>query len=570
MSFLPVVERELRVAARRRPTYWSRVGTAAFALFIFGSFVGIYQMERSGMAFGNSLGTVLFEVFSWLSFAAVCSAGVFLTADSLSEEKREGTLGLLFLTDLRGHDVVLGKLVSHSVVATYALLAALPIVGLSFFMGGVTGGEFVRLVLVLLNTLFFSLAAGVLVSAVSLDAQQAMTRCAALCSMFVIVLPVVDWALADWTKAGFQARWSLASAGFAMTEARALFLGDFWTSMAVVHGLAWSFLVGACLLAPRHWQDKARTQSGPASRSQRMRFGSPATRARLRALWLAENPVRWLAGRDLWMGRFLWIALLAMVIVGLLLSAWSNDEDVYLGVGNGVTGLLLLLMNLWVATVACRFFADAMRTGTIELLLVTPLPPRQIVLGQWWALCRTFARPVLVLLLFETIGTVLEIQKTARVHQGSSVEIMIHQLVYKVGELVMSASSLVAVAWFGMWMGLRSRKPNHAILKTLVFVQVLPWVGMMIALMLLMFAWSSWTRGTPGIFGIYGIWLPQAVTLVGAVALDIAFIVFARRRLLRDLREVAARGDAEPPRSSLLPWRRRKVPPVLPAPAPGP
>ena len=29
------------------------------------------------------------------------------TADSLSAEKREGTLGLLFLTDLRGYDVVL-------------------------------------------------------------------------------------------------------------------------------------------------------------------------------------------------------------------------------------------------------------------------------------------------------------------------------------------------------------------------------------------------------------------------------------------------------------------------------
>ncbi len=557
MSFLPVVERELRVAARRRPTYWARVGTAAFALVIFGSFVGIYQMEQSGMVFGTSLGYVLFEVFSWLSFAAVCTAGVFLTADSLSEEKREGTLGLLFLTDLRGHDVVLGKLVSHSVVATYALLAALPIVGLSFFMGGVTGGEFVRLVLVLLNTLFFSLTAGVLVSAVSVDGQQSMTRCAALCALFIIVLPVVDWALADWKSATFQVCWSLASPGFAMSEARSLFLGDFWTAMAVVHGIGWGFLVAACLLAPRHWQDKARSQSGPASRSQRMRFGSATKRVRLRVLWLAENPVRWLAGRDLWMGRFLWIALLAMALGGVLLSVWSNDRDVYLGVGNGVTGLLLLLMNLWVAALACRFFAEAMRTGTIELLLVTPLPPRQIILGQWWALCRTFVRPVLVLMLCEAAFAAWQIQNMAQQHPEMWPDSIIHLSITHAGNIVAGASGLVAVAWFGMWMGLRSRKPNHAILKTLVLVQVLPWLGLMIGLIVLQLASNNWGGG-------FSYWFSQLVMLVVAVAIDIAFIIVARRRLLRELREVAARGDAEPPRSSFLPWRRRKAPLVLP------
>ncbi|HQU46125.1 MAG TPA: hypothetical protein PK867_25150, partial [Pirellulales bacterium] len=42
-----------------------------------------------------------------------------LTADCISSERREGTLGLLFLTDLRGHDVVLGKLVVAGLGAFY-------------------------------------------------------------------------------------------------------------------------------------------------------------------------------------------------------------------------------------------------------------------------------------------------------------------------------------------------------------------------------------------------------------------------------------------------------------------
>ena len=54
-------------------------------------------------------------------------SGRISTADCLSEEKREGTLGLLFLTDLKGYDVVLGKLAATSVSAFYGLLAALPV-----------------------------------------------------------------------------------------------------------------------------------------------------------------------------------------------------------------------------------------------------------------------------------------------------------------------------------------------------------------------------------------------------------------------------------------------------------
>ena len=67
----------------------------------------------------------------------------------MSEEKREGTLGLLFLTDLRGFDVVLGKLVACSLRGAYGLVAALPVIGLALLMGGVTGFELWRLALVL-------------------------------------------------------------------------------------------------------------------------------------------------------------------------------------------------------------------------------------------------------------------------------------------------------------------------------------------------------------------------------------------------------------------------------------
>src|SRR5207245_2009309 len=102
----------------------------------------------------------LFVAFGVLALAFCLLAGIFLTADCLSEEKREGTLGLLFLTNLRSYDVVLGKLLATSLHSFYGLLAIFPVLGLPLMMGGVTLGEFWRVILVLIVTLFLSLALG--------------------------------------------------------------------------------------------------------------------------------------------------------------------------------------------------------------------------------------------------------------------------------------------------------------------------------------------------------------------------------------------------------------------------
>lgn len=60
-----------------------------------------------------------------------------------------------FLTDLKGFDVVLGKLVSSSIHAVYGLLAVVPMMAMALLFGGVTGAEVSRTSLALGNTLFF-------------------------------------------------------------------------------------------------------------------------------------------------------------------------------------------------------------------------------------------------------------------------------------------------------------------------------------------------------------------------------------------------------------------------------
>ena len=149
MTFLPIVDRELRAAGRRRSTYWLRFLAAAAAIAVGVCFI---WTAPSAMPV-HQVSKGFFTLLASLSFGFCLLAGIFLTADCLSLEKREGTLGLLFLTDLNGFDVVLGKLAASSVQCFYALLAVLPLLGLPLLTGGVTAGEFWRMNLAPVTTL---------------------------------------------------------------------------------------------------------------------------------------------------------------------------------------------------------------------------------------------------------------------------------------------------------------------------------------------------------------------------------------------------------------------------------
>src|SRR5882724_7405645 len=133
MTFLPIVARELRVAARRRSTYWTRAGAALFVI-VAGTWVFLMMLREPP----EIAAKVIFGVLTGSAGLYCLLRGVGATADCLSEEKREGTLGLLFLTDLKGYDVVFGKLVATSLNSFYGLLAVFPVLAIPLLLGGVT------------------------------------------------------------------------------------------------------------------------------------------------------------------------------------------------------------------------------------------------------------------------------------------------------------------------------------------------------------------------------------------------------------------------------------------------
>ena len=590
MSVLPIVSRELRVAARKRSTFWLRVASAIAAV-VLGT--GCLLMGGSQGISTVQMGSILFYALTWTCLAAALGAGLFFTSDCLSEEKREGTLGFLFLTDLRGYDVVLGKLLATSLRGFYALLAFLPILAVTQMMGGVTGEQYWKSSLALVNALFCSLAAGMFVSAISRDSQKALT------GTFLVVLllglggPLADAIIAMATKRGYGPLWSLSSPGYVLFSASAWGRSPYWTALIITQFLSWSLFGLACALVPHTWQErKTKDATGPGW-SYAWKYGGMRQRSKLRRKLLERQPIAWLACRERWQMVGLW-AMAIITAGGFVFVLRSRLPTGVWITWNYVGGLFTLVLYLWAASQACRFLVEARRSGLLELLLATPVTEREIISGQWRALLRMFGLPVLLLVGTGGAGTVMSQRSfqqmasqagsfTTTMTTNQSGTVSNSSVVFSTtmvttppttgtnavptqGPSAISAAQqfsmtlvtagaaalgtvggLLALGWFGMWMGLTSRTANLATLKTILFVQVIPWFVIAFGSTMAMGLFMARTvfRGSAVQPTWWLVWWPLlSAVLSTALALgkDIFFIAWSRKRLQSSIRARAAMG----------------------------
>jgi hypothetical protein len=534
MTILPVVERELRVAARRRAAYWWRVGACLLVLAVMAWLAWVagatfFSPQRSGRP--------LFTVLSVVAFVLCLGVGGALTADCLSSEKREGTLGLLFLTDLRGYDVVLGKMAATSLAAVYALLAVLPVLALAVLLGGITQLALAGTAVSLLNTVFFSLTAGLLVSALSRDERRAASGTAVLLFGITFGLPLVAWGLEELTR--WPGRNGLAdlialpspAIGFALgmdqlvnaTGPGGPSAARFWISQVCVHAQSWLFLLLACAILPRTWHEtgmRGGETTGWRAHWQTWWFGNPTRRLELRQRLLARHPMVWLTNRHLARVRSPWI-LLGCLAAGWFLGAlWMGADWNTTAVAVVFALSLHTLFKYQVAAEACRRFAEDRRSGALELLLSTTLTPAELVRGQWLALRHIFAAPLVALLLAD----LLLLATAWRDAGGEAPELA---WVFVAG-MAVTVLDCLTLAWLGIWQGLRARNYIVGLGATLAGVLAFPWVVWSVGVVTLLAFEAMGDLGEAFVspFGfLLGSWL------LVALLVDLAALYWAHSRL---------------------------------------
>ncbi len=403
MKALPIVERELRSAARGRAFYRWRslivgLGLAIMALLTVSMASDGTPAEIQGRRLFNAL-----VALSWLyaGLAAIAS-----TSDSISREKREGTLGLLFLTDLRGTDIILGKLAASSLNLIYGLLGLLPLLSIPVMLGGISIETGLLATLSIVNLLFVSLSIGMLVSSLSWDERRA-TFAAVICLLVLVFGPMLLGGLWLWMYGRGPLMQYLVSSLSPLFPLMSSFgnpsgpaeISPFF-ALIPTHLLGWLCLVTAGMVIERSWHSKS---GAPVRRTIDERVftgGDPVSRARHRRSMLDAHPLVWLLERH--PGKRFY----ADILVFAIMAIWVWGYRTYgTGMFGGPTWFLIvplaflvhLILASWMVAESSMRLIEDRRTGALELLLCTSLSDLDIIRGHRLALRRLFLRPVLLL-----------------------------------------------------------------------------------------------------------------------------------------------------------------------------
>jgi ABC-type transport system involved in multi-copper enzyme maturation permease subunit len=404
---LPVVERELRMAARGPATYRWRVLLVGVGLGVMGLLTWVMATQ---MAAQSVQGRTMFHTLLAVSVAYAFMASLTVTADSVSREKREGTLGLLFLTDLRGWHIILGKLVASSLNTVYGLLGLLPLLAIPILMGGVSVNAGVVSALAVVNLMFLCLALGIFVSTISWDERRA-TFAAVVTGLVVLIGPFAMgglWVALYGRGPVLAVVVSAISPLFPLFSALPNFTGiRAWPpfyDLVPSHLLGWLLLLMAGRLSERAWQSRS---GGRAKRTVDERLFTPrdpGSRSRHRRRMLEAHPLVWLLERH--PGKRFYADGLVLAILAIWYWGYrSYGTEMFGGPSWFLVVPLAFLVHLifasWVVAESSMRLLEDRRSGALELLLCTSLTDRDVIHGHRLALRRLFLRPVLVLVAAE-------------------------------------------------------------------------------------------------------------------------------------------------------------------------
>jgi cytochrome bd-type quinol oxidase subunit 2 len=188
---------------------------------------------------------------------------------------------------------------------------------------------------------------------------------------------------------------------------------------------------------------------------------------------------------------------------------------------------VILFSGGLIAWAGARFFQDTRRQQDLELLLTTPEGSRHILAGQWCVLRWALTWPlglVLVLALLPGISLFYDFTNGFR---GEFWSLLQPFLIYV--NLVLET---VALCWAGMWFGLHGRNAITAVAGTVGLVQLLP----LLLAVALMWGWSWLPIRWSSLAMARGKMPPVILALLFFLAKNVAFIVWARLRLRRELR----------------------------------
>ncbi len=167
MKLNPIVKKDLQVTARSMRLSWGVFAYEAVLViaFLFAMWI-IEEEQQSFYSSGNIYSSMvyLFPVIAIIQACIVALIVPILTASSISGEKERQTFDIMLTTCMSPFSIVLGKVISAVIRILFYVVASLPIMALSFVVGGVKWSYLFYYLLAIILLSVFSGSIGILSS----------------------------------------------------------------------------------------------------------------------------------------------------------------------------------------------------------------------------------------------------------------------------------------------------------------------------------------------------------------------------------------------------------------------
>ena len=558
----PIFTREA-VTAPRRPRHFIQrtvyVGTLIILMCTAWLVVAGIQQRIRNVGDMARFGAILFQILAPVQLALVTFLSALVAASGVSQEKDKRTLILLMMTRMNNNELVLGKLFASLLNIVVMVTAALPIFLAIILLGGVSVGQVGR---VFLCTLATSMLAGS-VAVLFAFWREKTFQTLALTALFLVtwqgIWLAVESGVMGTTVLGLDHH-ALAMAFSPITAviaaAQPSFVDSSSTGLGIWFGnVGWFILVSVGLITAinaltvlrvRVWNPSREVRQGQGqadesgsiwaenaeeqvddqvverSRDQHVDSRTREVSHSHRKVW--DNPVLWRETCTWAYGRKVMIIrvgyLLAAALIGIslhfLLASTPTTSDSLVPVSAMPLAPFFVVSLVIVNALAVTSITNERDQQSLDLLLVTDLSPKELVLGKlfgvFWVTKEMAIAPLILTLYLAITGAV-------NVEQW---------LFVTIGLLVMN----VFVAMLGIHCGMTYSNSRSAIGVSLgtvffLFLGVVTCITMMVS-----FSTSFQTQlypflafilgGSVGLFVTLGIRNPSSAILLASLLLPFA------------------------------------------------
>ena len=419
----PILVRVVYAGGRRLQHLWIRIGY--LSILAFSVVIGVLFVSRQG---GSSLSelaksaTVVFAALSFIQLLMVCILAPIFTSAAITQEKNSQTFNILLSTPLTNGQIVLGSLLSRLYFVFMLLLASIPLFCILMVYGGVTGDKILLSIAIAAGTAMLTGSIAIAISVIRIGTGRTIFSFYLAIAMYLIIVYALSTAsasippeshpapgrgsssLMSWFAAfhPFLSLWVVLGQTPAPDFGSVAHYGfprNYWLAYPQYSFIVMTFLfsillVSISLFFVRHGAKEGEDTIWNRLFSRKEKRDDQDGETTRKPRTVSRNPIRWReskTGAAAGGGRLMrWTIFIGGAVVALLTLIYYLNGSLSIQSARsllfGVVAVELLIALFIATATSATSMTREKESNTLELLLTTPLSPKQIISGKIWGL----------------------------------------------------------------------------------------------------------------------------------------------------------------------------------------